>query len=319
MSTSTVLVVGAGASRSYGYPTGAELRTLLHDMDPLVLRNLARVGQTSLPSEFLREFKRSRASSIDSFLAHRTHFEKVGKVAIASILLNCERQPIPRLAPGDNDEWHEHLINMICQTPWERLDLGWLTIVTFNYDRAIEWAIFDALQAYYGKQPGQVLEKLRALRILHVYGWLGSPYGSEHDGDFLPHGQDPTQAIIDRDDWPQVVGQAACRLKVIPEGRTEDQVLVEVSNAINGAQRIAFLGFSFDPLNLQRLGAKSVFMANGEHKEVWATTLGLTNAEIQRAILRTFDMSPLDMSNLRHRYMDVNCVRLLREMPQLCP
>src|SRR5687768_4393062 len=89
----TVLVLGAGVSYPYGYPTGAEL---LEDVFQNVVRDewktiLGAYGvKESELDQFRSELHQSQKPSVDAFLEHRPEFIKVGKGAIAISLLSRE-------------------------------------------------------------------------------------------------------------------------------------------------------------------------------------------------------------------------------------
>src|ERR1700712_4789564 len=86
----TVLVLGAGASRGYGFPVGAGLRQeILKLGGDSHASDLMQVGRQELAS-FTKAFKESQSYSIDAFLGRRVEFSDVGKKAIALVLLRCE-------------------------------------------------------------------------------------------------------------------------------------------------------------------------------------------------------------------------------------
>src|SRR6267378_303056 len=66
----TVLILGAGASMPYGFPSGSGLR-----------RHII---------EYLDELLSADTTSIDVFLERRTEFVEIGKAAIAATLIPLE-------------------------------------------------------------------------------------------------------------------------------------------------------------------------------------------------------------------------------------
>jgi hypothetical protein len=81
----TTLILGAGASKPFGYPTGAELRQQI----------IKRVGmrfQDPVYEELLNRFRWSLVSSIDAFLAESEnhHLQDIGRVAIVAALAKAE-------------------------------------------------------------------------------------------------------------------------------------------------------------------------------------------------------------------------------------
>lgn len=95
ISKKTVFVLGAGASKPFGFPTGFELReqicSLLDVRSPAA--NLL-IESGYLPdfkfSAFVNNFLHSGLNSIDSFLSRNTQFADVGAATIAASLLTKE-------------------------------------------------------------------------------------------------------------------------------------------------------------------------------------------------------------------------------------
>lgn len=99
-----LLIVGAGASVPYGYPTGYNLRVELCDPNNLIgLRSY--IDEIGIKL-FCEHFEKSQLYSIDSFLAKRSedqigaqqtgahitygNYGECGKLAIAYRLMQCE-------------------------------------------------------------------------------------------------------------------------------------------------------------------------------------------------------------------------------------
>jgi hypothetical protein len=78
----TTLILGAGASAPFGFPTGYEL--LLNKV--LLLDNTSNPVFESFPQVHVEAFKnalsKSGKKSVDSFLEHRPEFVPIGKSAI---------------------------------------------------------------------------------------------------------------------------------------------------------------------------------------------------------------------------------------------
>ena len=89
---STVLVLGAGASAPYGFPLGNQLcERIIRETgqgDNQQLREiLVNFGEsTDAIDDFRNAFQLSAMPSIDSFLARREKFIKVGKAAVAATI-----------------------------------------------------------------------------------------------------------------------------------------------------------------------------------------------------------------------------------------
>jgi len=90
----TVLVLGAGASMPYGFPSGQGLVDIICDSNNNFKKLVAEgavVGENNV-STFIRALREADPESIDVFLANNPEFEKVGKSAIAATLLPRENE-----------------------------------------------------------------------------------------------------------------------------------------------------------------------------------------------------------------------------------
>lgn len=303
MPAKTTLILGAGASANYGFPVGKDLRTKILDLRAGRDRAAVLYGESpDTIGRFVDAFERAQTYSIDAFLGRRLEFENVGKSAIAHVILGAEVGSRVRVDRGDH--WYQYLINTIARDEWDALDLRWLSVVTFNYDRSLEAFLLDALANMYGKSLEQVSEKLREIEIVHVYGSLGSPWKAEEDHMPYP---------VLGDGMGIAIRQARGRLRVVPEGRDSDPTIQAARRLIRNAKHVCVLGFGFDELNVVRLGGKESFVdANGSPKHVVATAIGLTKAEAAKAAGQLWgrpDMQKLLVDD----FHDCNCLQLLRE------
>lgn len=311
MPVNTTLVLGAGSSCHMGYPVGAKLRKDILQLNPGVLAGST--GSATDARAFLAEFGASYAFSIDTFLARRAEFSDIGRRAIAHVLLQYElesaRAPLREIA-GVGD-WYQYLVNVLACEDWQYLDLSWLTIVTFNYDRSLEWVLLRSLKAMYGQSDAAVVEKLHAIRIHHVYGDMGSPWPT---ADGAAYGSAVDERLIE-----VTARTAASRLRVIPEGRDDDIQLTRARSAIATASRVVFLGFGFDEVNIRRIGAPDVFVRQVEVVPIFATCKGMTKAEVRQAARRLLGgaktHSGADIRDAVQciHFEDADCLGLLRQ------
>jgi hypothetical protein len=132
----------------YGFPLGSELKILvLQRLDNMASADFAQYHAMNIePSdvEYFRDApKQSGVSSVDAFLEHRPEFIKIGKTAIAEALIPFEDES--KLL-SSNSDWYGYLLDKL-DAPLDQFHRNWLTILTFNYDRSLEWYMFKALQA----------------------------------------------------------------------------------------------------------------------------------------------------------------------------
>lgn len=310
ISRNTVLVLGAGASCSYGLPVGSKLRDLILDIPEDELDKVPNGNGSSiiLPgrgAEFLKAFRRSQYYSIDAFLAMRGEFVEVGKHAIAMTLLPRE-SPGALLDSNVGDHWYRHLLHAM-DAPWKEIHKNKLSVVTFNYDRSLELILTSALAARYGKTECEARAVVEKFNIVHVYGSLGSL--DRNSSDFVPYGGATNSS--------EYFFRAARGLKVIPESRADSPEFERAKCLLARAEALAFLGFGFDRTNVERLGGHSIG-AGGRSRDpdyvgyypFAATALGLTRAEIINVSSQITNVQ--NGNHLIATMHDMTCLEVLR-------
>jgi hypothetical protein len=267
ISRPTALILGAGASKDYGYPTGRELSQEIivkAQRGREIWSVLERLNhEPAKISDFLHQFSRSHAPSIDTFLGNRPEFAEIGKHAIAAALIPYEQEE--RLLAAPEERWYDFLWRRM----WDgRSATSRLAIVTFNYDRSLEKFLSLGLQASFAWDLDRVARFFRDFSLVHVYGTLGPlPEISEGGRPYL------NQASL------EAVRSAADTIRVISDDRRNDvlESLSIAANYLQNAERICFLGFGFDTTNLERLGLPT--LQNPKGIEFYATAIGLGQAE----------------------------------------
>ena len=84
----TVLVVGAGGSIPYGFPSGFGLKREFNSND--FRKAMEFTFGESTANDFLDTLLTSGVPSVDAFLGRRPEFTEIGKFAIAAALLPKE-------------------------------------------------------------------------------------------------------------------------------------------------------------------------------------------------------------------------------------
>lgn len=251
---STVLILGAGASMPYGFPSGRQLVENIRDTE-IAEGNLAPSGFTSVELKGFRdELREADPSSVDGFLEHRKDLIPIGKVAIAYALIKYE---IPdRLYPDENafkhndkldkaEQWYRHLAEKLV-TDIDSFHKNKLAVVTFNYDRSLDHYVFQSLLRRWGVQPVKVVEALRNLPIIHVHGQLGPlPWQCEQGDPCRP---------FEGGVSGESVKTAAAGIKIISDPDLENSAeFQEARRYAKGAERIYVLGFGYHTDNMRRL------------------------------------------------------------------
>src|SRR5258708_4269156 len=179
----TVFVLGAGASQAYGFPSGTGLvdRICAKLEDPAsdhfrVLQEAAKCTEAEI-KHFRRRLRESRLNSIDAFLQRRQEHSALGKCAIAQDLLACESETT--LYPPPAKDWYRTLFNIILPNSPDEFRANRLKVITFNFDRSFEHALFRSLETLFDDASmtpdrNEPVRMLAMLPLLHLHGQLGA-------------------------------------------------------------------------------------------------------------------------------------------------
>lgn len=259
----TVLILGAGASRPFGFPTGKELRRNICKgiLDEGTLSNhLQQAGFMRKDLiEFAKHFWNSQAISIDSFLEHNSDFAEIGKCAI-----HLEIQKASLRKEIDEPDWYELLWQALASgATAETFSENKLSVVTFNYDVSLETFLGSAIASTYRNCGEARIRELHqnAIPIQHVYGRVE-----------LRHGEAIGQAVREK----------AKEIRIIHDATEQkDPGLQRARKLISDAQRVCILGFGFHGTNLSRIG---LLRGSGMNlllgRCVYATCFDYTDAEL---------------------------------------
>lgn len=268
----TVLILGAGASMPFGFPNGLQLKAEIcreiKKMQGAICRDLELFTDNKKDVKiFCENLLLSSEMSIDAFLYHNPEYCSIGQRAIANILLRKEKRVklfdewIDKwLDPENKDKhWYQLLFSKL-DAAFDNFEENQLKIITFNYDRSLEYFLLNAMLAKYSKQdPDKVLGKLRQIPILHVYGKLGNLPEYDSEPPFVRY--DLFADSKPRDQWAGYVYEAS--QKIVTIHRAEE--LNNFSKArefLLEAERIYFLGFGYDMTNMERLFIDRIGDAN---------------------------------------------------------
>jgi hypothetical protein len=266
-----VLVLGAWASVDYDFPTGLQLcervNTSLMPNNAHLKRFLEAAGVSAATAEaFRKSLFYSAMNSVDRFLEHRPDMNTVGKAAIAYCLAQCET--------GDRlfrhkDNWLRDLYSRIDASK-EGLKDYKLSIITFNYDRCVEFFLHTALRYTHDCSDEHATDLLAYIPIIHLHGQLGYlPWQGKPNEDTRRFSQEVNHHAI----------EASVRnIKIIHEG-TEDRDVdfKRAKKLLQDSERILFLGFGYHPVNLDRLGIKEL-----GSKKIFGSCVSLGNQEKSR-------------------------------------
>lgn len=284
----TVLILGAGASIPFAFPSGYELLKI-------IVSNTHRnwlIDHGHIPREidaFQTALKKSGRQSVDAFLEHRPEFLNIGKTAIALALIPLENED--RLFERrKGPHWYDYLFNAM-KAPFSGFAHNKLSVLTFNYDRSLEHYLLQSLLHSYGRNQEETERAYKAVEIVHLHGQLGTlnerPYSNEINTDY---------ARI-----------AANGIKVIHENGVAAQPQFERAQKIlAAAHRVYVIGFGYDATNVERLNIEAI----APNVPINGSALGFTSLERGR-VQRLFK----DRITLGQDHWD--CLTFLRNTPPL--
>ena len=295
-----MLVLGAGASKPFGFPSGRELVDI-------VTGGLQDPGGTDLgkfliscgfKSEDLRQFSHnlvySQRNSVDAFLEYRPEFTAVGKAAIVSVLIQRE-DPKNLFIDGD---WYRYLFQML-NTSFEDFEKNTIAIITFNYDRSLEFYLVRALKAAYGRSVDECVAKVASIPIIHLHGKMGEIFSvGEKFRDYAPTLN------------PEAMQLSSEQIKIVHEDIGSEPEFAKAHERIFRAETLCFLGFGYDRTNIKRLFPEKLFpnMRLLYELRIFGSAQGLTHAEVDNVknIIGHFGKIDLDA-------VGYGCLEYLRE------
>jgi len=286
----TLFILGAGASKPYGFPTGDELRTEIIKGFSADLERL--MGSDPVPTThhhkeriiesariFVDHFKNSPITSIDKYLAFNPNFSRFGKFAIALYIRKKEKQIRLFEDLGDSDpqeNWYRLIFNRMTSTlkapeDFRRFAENKIAFITFNYDRSLEYFLYKwFLHTFWesrDKFRGSLSDYI-PFPIIHVYGKVGElswepPY--DQDSNYR---EEPVTF-----EW---VKNLANGIRVIGE-KSAEVIGEQIKALIEAKKRIFFLGFGYAKENLDEIGLPG---AIDDKWKIFGTGKGMTKKEM---------------------------------------
>lgn len=295
--TKTVFVIGAGCSKEFNLPVGYELLNniynKLHDhtfreQDSLPNAILSS-GVTANLEEKINRFAAGLHSrpSIDQYLDfHKDDPElvKIGKVAIVFEILEAEAKSSLAFdgrylqKSRISDTWLMKLYHVISASV-NKGDLADIfknvTFICFNYDRCLEHALFNIIRDQAHLSDSEAATILMSLNIIHPYGTIGLlPWQrTDENQPFIAFGRPNNLAYDPARSWQ--------RIRTFTES-VDTIVNQAVSNAIEEAERLVVMGFSYLEQNIQILSPNKM----PAHQSVLLDLYGIEDIDVQFHINR---------------------------------
>ena len=287
----TVLVVGAGGSCSYDFPSGAGL---LWDARSTSVQTLREITRNYYPDrivgEFLAALTECESDSLDNLLEFRADADHIARLYMASRILRAEDNA--RRAFKDQSDWLGYLFQKMDARWPERTDFGQnaVTFVTYNYDRLIEHRISQGLRARYRHTDSQVEENIEQFwvnhPVLHLHGSTG-----EFGRKIIPYGARTSDRENIEDAIANVIERASNGIQVVHQVDGNSTAFQAARKALSEAERVVFLGFSFGETNVDRLDLSAI----AANATCICSRKGMTDAEVRLMI-----EEPFKRSNVKH-------------------
>jgi hypothetical protein len=270
----TVLVLGAGASCPYHFPSAFEIVEQLcreaHNPEAVVM-TLEMCG-FARPQvlDFLRQVKHSGQYSIDAFLQRQPKdaaLRMMGKIAVVARLIEDENH---LLNVSADDDWYRHFFARLLPKDSEGVRSHRLHVVTFNFDRSFERRLFLMIRNTYTLDDGRAALLAASIPVTHVHGQLGS-------ADWLGAGGRAYGAPLTVENINACAGQIR-----LVDDEIALAMLRDVHTVLEAAHTICFIGFSFHPDNLDRLNAGPSL----GNKTLCGTRQGMSSVDVDRVYRR---------------------------------
>lgn len=277
----TVFVLGAGASCPYGYPSGAQLRKQIclerHEylvyLEHSYPKHVDRNERWESFQAFADKFFKSDTESIDIFMARNRQLASAGKYIIAFEVLDAESKSHFHEQAVEGHDWYSYLVRRLtkgvvsegelCNLPWEMV-----RFITFNYDRSLEYFLYESLRNSFTNLPvHKLFALLKRISITHVYGLI-APLEWQSPAGYVDYAPQVNEGLLRK---------VAESIKTIYE-ENESPELTEAHKLLESAERIFFLGFGYAPENMEVLKLPELIPPGCE---VYGTAFNMMDKEVE--------------------------------------
>lgn len=276
----TVFILGAGASKPYGFPTAFELRKDIISRFSILYRTKVAEYQGKTPNEIgvpidmeelISRFRSSSTKSIDLFLTRNKKYYDLGKEIIAFLIADYEvNSKFREDIENPKQDWYFELYDILTREisdPDKLLNLislNKVSFISFNYDRSLESFLYKSLANSFLTKRNELNQIMPLFKFIHVYGKL-APLPWESNGFSFRYGDEKYFEHLD---------EFIENIKIIFEDRKDGMEYAK--NEILAAQKIFFLGFGYADENLAALEFSSLL---NEDQWIYGTAMGSTEVE----------------------------------------
>jgi hypothetical protein len=322
--------IGSGTSMRVEVGNAKLLANLLEKAVGLGLADVQAETGEGFVKKFAEKLFEAQPRSIDEFLNDRAEYSLIGRICIVFCISRYEDKnsknfiPIKSTIRGDHDfpdfGWYQYLWHKMTENVnsiEEFKEKNKLTVITFNYDRSLEFYLFRSLKSKYDKHDADTADVFGEIEIKHVYGRL-APFDWEQNylnqnsdlsteelamecNDFIPwdisvlfrlwgevgtHGVDAGdfkshRTVLAEDARSDIVRRfirAANNIKIYSEV-IEEKKSQEYLEDLQVAKRIYFLGFGYHEQNLSALGMTDKALEEGP--KIFGTTHNMSDGETE--------------------------------------
>lgn len=295
-----VIILGAGSSMEYGYPSGLELQEIiirrsrprektitsqtdieLYCKTPDAIQfavnsysfnneyydELISFFPKQLVNKFSRELEIIDAPSIDAFISMpiNKEYEGICKFAIVQTILSYEKKKLYDVKKG----WYQKLHHMLFPVNSNTLDFSNLTFISFNYDRSFEHYFFEKIFSLCNRDIDIAYEQFKKIKIFHPYGMVNDavlpPKHFKSTWFRYGHLQElVSNSRFQYDSEAELIYELSHNIDTIYESRKSKEHK-EIKQEIENAEAFIFLGFGYHETNLQLLDIKNGHLFGTSH------------------------------------------------------
>lgn len=349
----SVFILGAGASRPYGFPIGTRL--LEHMYNQLTEQSFVHLLMDTLYKReekvFENEIRQFRdnldcADSIDDLIARLSLrnkiFASIGKICIVYTLSQFEDRKLLTYSETNHDDargmriryrfvrgWYSRIWSLLYEQAYRLEDIlkNKVTFITFNYDRSLEQFLYKKAKGLLcgsEEEADAVMSDFIEEKVIHIYGKIGAlPWERRQPSvtsDYAP--VIPMRELrplrnkdpYQRDAVYRQLLSLSDQIITYNEAVNDRELRRRTHNAIRNAHTISFLGFGYHEPNLRVLCPSGYRQRKRGPHRVMGTAYQMGKAERERSKHKL--LSTFGWSEDRVQLFDCTSEQYLREHAQ---